>query len=86
MSVIRPTRCAGTGNKEGLHTDLVEAALIGEDGDMPVVSCASYMEGELLAYMTSTNTSLEQRTRHDGGGLLSVSGFVKFSCSSRRFA
>jgi hypothetical protein len=45
VSVIRPTRCAGTGNKEGLHTDLVEAALIGEDGDMPVVSCASYMEG-----------------------------------------
>ena len=27
----------------GLHTDLVEATLVGEDGDVSVIACASYM-------------------------------------------
>jgi len=32
----------GDSGRASMHTDLVQAALVGEDGDVAVVACASY--------------------------------------------
>ena len=54
-----------TGN--GLHTDLVETALVREDGNVSVVACASYMVATAVSIYVALVGSL-LRTRHDEGG------------------
>ena len=38
-----------TRDMAGFHTNLVEATLVREDGDVSIIACASYMKREVVS-------------------------------------
>lgn len=59
-------------NEVGSHTDLIQSTLVGEDGNMSVVACASCWRGRGQSVMKSRGRSsrgglrvMQKLTRHD---------------------
>jgi hypothetical protein len=54
----------GLKRSNGRHTDLVEAALVREDGDVSVVACASYMARSAVSTCAGKQQLLGEYATH----------------------
>jgi hypothetical protein len=65
-----------------VHTDLVEATLVREDGDVSVVACASCMTSGAVSICTCTGQTQASRGSNDAPDMMAAGIYVCLGCSA----